>query len=302
MPEKPPRISVVTPSYNRARFLEEAMLSVLDQGYPNLEYVIIDGGSTDGSVDIIRRYEDRLAYWVSEPDNGHGDALSKGFAKTGGEVMGWLNSDDLYTPWAFSVVAEIFSSFPQVEWISSVYPLMWNAAGQAVACTPSGGFNRESFFRGANLPSRGWYAREWIQQESTFWRRSLWERAGAWIDLSCTIAVDFELWTRFYDYADLYGVAALIGGFRLHGDQKTTCRADEYLAEAEQMLQNAGGRPYGRLASIFRRAFSDIFASRYPRVVLRPLGSRLARLGLLYPVEVCVWRGGKWEIVADHVV
>src|SRR5579859_3708649 len=105
--ERPvPRISIVTPSFNQRAFLEETIRSVLDQRYPNLEYVIIDGGSTDGSVDIIRKYERHLAFWVSEPDGGQYDAINKGFAHTTGELLGWLNADDKYLPWSFSTLAD----------------------------------------------------------------------------------------------------------------------------------------------------------------------------------------------------
>ncbi len=98
------KISIVTPSFNQAAFLEETIDSVLSQRDPNLEYVIIDGGSTDGSVDIIRRHAGQLAYWVSEPDKGQYDAINRGFAKVTGDVMAWINSDDKYTPWCFSIV------------------------------------------------------------------------------------------------------------------------------------------------------------------------------------------------------
>src|SRR5690349_20390053 len=168
MTERRPTVSIVTPSFNQAQFLEEAMRSVLEQTYPHVEYVVIDGGSSDGSAEIINRYASRLAYSVSEPDRGQYDAINKGFAKTTGEIMAWLNSDDKYTPWALSVVAEIFSSFPEIEWLTSLHPVSWNPRGQAVAVDFTGGFSRYAFVRGANFPAEGSYGRRWIQQESTF--------------------------------------------------------------------------------------------------------------------------------------
>src|SRR3954447_3859663 len=129
-----PKISVVTPSFNQAEYLEETLRSVLDQEYTNLEYIVIDGGSTDGSVDIIRRYEDRLAYWVSEPDQGQYDALNKGFARTTGEIMAWLNSDDKYLDWTFSSVAEAMSKLPEIEWLTSQFQFFWDQKGRAMRC------------------------------------------------------------------------------------------------------------------------------------------------------------------------
>ena len=110
-----PTISLVTPSYNQASFLEETIRSIHDQNYPALEHVIVDGGSTDGSIGIIRRHRSRLADWVSEPDRGQYDAINKGFARTSGEVMCWLNSDDKYLPWTLSVVGELFRVFPDID-------------------------------------------------------------------------------------------------------------------------------------------------------------------------------------------
>jgi glycosyltransferase involved in cell wall biosynthesis len=214
------------------------MLSVLRQGYANLEYVIIDGGSTDGSVEIIRKHEDQLKYWTSEPDAGQYDAINKGFSKTAGDVMAWINSDDKYTPWALQVVGEIFASLPEVEWLTSGYPMLWDEQGRAVACYYRGGYNCQSFFRGEYLPpSAGRKARGAIQQESTFWRRSLWERVGGYVDASLRFAADFELWARFFQHAELYSVQTPLGGFRLHGDQRSVSHLDDYLEEADQVLQ-----------------------------------------------------------------
>jgi len=244
-----PRIALFTPSYNQAAFLEEAIRSVLDQNYPALEYVVIDGGSTDGSVEIIRRYASRLASWVSEPDCGQYDAVNKGFARTQGEIMGWLNSDDKHTPWTLSVVGELFATFPEIEWLTTLWPLFWDDQGRAVACGTHQGFSREAFWRGEQLPGADWHTTHWIQQESTFWRRSLWEKAGAGLDLRYALAGDFELWARFYRHAELHAVATPLGGFRLQAGQKTASQAEAYIAQAREAFLAHGGRPPGRCES-----------------------------------------------------
>jgi len=113
-----PKISLVTPVFNSARYLEAAIRSALSQQYPNLEYIIVDGGSTDGSIDIIRKYESQLRLWMSESDRGMYDAINKGFARSTGELMGWISATDLLHPGSLSVVGGVFRRFPKVEWIT----------------------------------------------------------------------------------------------------------------------------------------------------------------------------------------
>ena len=203
-----PKISLVTPVFNSARYLEQAILSVLNQGYPSLEYIIVDGGSSDGSVDVIRKYEDRLHWWVSEPDRGMYDALNKGFARSSGEIMGWISATDLLHARSLFVVGSVLGSFPQVEWITG-RPTVLNEAGMIVGVLRLPRWSRARFLAGAN---------RYVQQESTYWRRSLWERSGGYVDASRRYASDFELWVRFFRHARLYSVDALIGGFRSHSD------------------------------------------------------------------------------------
>ena len=242
------------------------MLSVLGQNYPHLEYIVMDGGSTDGSAEIIRKHQDRLAHWVSAPDDGQYDAINRGFARSTGEVMAWLNSDDKFTPWALPVVGEIFAEHPEIEWLTTAFPLHWDINGRAVGCGFNGGYSREGFFRGEHLPAQGWHARGWIQQESTFWRRSLWERAGGRIDTSFSLAGDFELWARFYKFAELYAVETPLGGFRMHDAQKTGSQMEKYLEQARRAFFLHGGKPpstfqnftakrLGKLARFFQRQY-----------------------------------------------
>jgi glycosyltransferase involved in cell wall biosynthesis len=203
-----PRISVVTPSFQQAAFVEATLRSVVDQEYEGLEYVVIDGGSTDGSVEIIKRYEKHLAYWVSEPDNGHAHALNKGFARTSGDIMCWINSSDLHYPWTLQTVADVFASLPEVEWVMGM-PSQFSTRGGPKSVGQSS-MNVYDFLAGNY---------RWIQQESVFWRRSLWERAGGELNDRLVCAADFDLWLRFLRLAPLCHVGTLLAGFRVHDNR-----------------------------------------------------------------------------------
>lgn len=221
-----PTVALVTPNLNRGAYLEQALRSVLDQGYPRLEYVVLDGGSADGSREIIARHADRLKYWHSSPDEGPYAAVARGFELTSGEIMGWLSADDRLHAGALHTVAAIFSQFPQVEWVTGA-PSWLDATGRVFV---AGDVPRWSRLRLLSGDYR------WIQQESTFWRRSLWERAGARLDTRYRLAADLELWVRFSRHAPLYTTTALLGAFRLLPDQRSRVHRAAYLAEAEAIL------------------------------------------------------------------
>jgi GT2 family glycosyltransferase len=237
-----PTFTLVTPSFQQAAFLAETMDSVLKQNYPALEYIVMDGGSTDGSVDIITSRAEKLHYWQSEKDNGQYAAIADGFAKSDGEVMGWINSDDMLFPGTLHLVGQLFEKFPEVEWITSLLPVTWNKTGQATHVGQKKGFCKNYFMKGLNLSTPGKSARGCIQQESTFWRRSLWEKAGAGFDPEFPLAGDFDLWARFFRHAALVGVGSLLSGFRMHGDQRSITQRERYYHEALKSLKKHGGK------------------------------------------------------------
>lgn len=226
-----PRISIVTPSFNHANLIEETILSVINQGYPNLEYIVIDGGSTDHTTDIIRKYEKHLSYWVSEKDKGLYDALNKGFSRSTGEVMGWLNSDDLLHRKSLFVIGDIFSSHKNINWLQG-YPTVVDKDGRIVYHRPPR-CSKYAFYL------KDYHDGVFIQQESTYWRRNLWESAGKQMSNTHRFAGDFELWMRFFNYSDLYVTKALIGAFRMHGQaQISTANYDAYLKECDQVIDD----------------------------------------------------------------
>lgn len=228
-----PKISIVTPSFNDSAYLQETLQSVIEQGYPNLEYIVIDGGSNDGSIDIIRRFEKQLAYWVSEKDNGMYHALKKGFDRSTGEIMGWINSDDKHHIGSLFTLAEIFSDYRQVNWIQGI-PNVIDEKGRVLTVAQRPEVDRFFFYSRRHLRSG-----KYIQQESTFWRRSLWERAGGYISQEYRYASDFELWMRFFQYEKLYNVPALLGAFRMTAEvQASLSYRNEYENETERILES----------------------------------------------------------------
>lgn len=224
-----PRISIITPNLNGARYLENTILSVTGQHYPNLEYIILDGGSTDESVEIIEKYAHLISYWESKPDNGLYHAVQKGFEKSTGEIMGYINSDDILCLNSLFSIAEIFSVSPAINWIQG-YPTVIDNQNRIV-------YQRPPVFSKLNFYLKDYKDGRFIQQESTFWTRNLWEQAGGCISEDYRYAGDFELWIRFFNHARLNLTSAILGSFRMRNDgQLSVLNYQNYLAECDQII------------------------------------------------------------------
>ena len=217
-----PKISIVTPSYNQAQFLEKTIISVINQNYPNLEYIIIDGGSTDGSADIIKKYEKHLTYWVSEKDSGQSEALNKGFAKATGEIYAYLNSDDIYQPDALNFVGDFFNNYPIVDLLYGSAFLL-DHDDRRIGIIPSLPFKLKEFLNGVFS----------IPQQSTFWKPNVYEKVGGFNEENQTcMDGEFFAWAAFNSF-NLKNVDNVLGSFRLHKLSKTSDKSLKYLLKLQ---------------------------------------------------------------------
>lgn len=231
----PSLVSIVTPSFNQARFLEATIQSVLSQDYPQIEYMIVDGGSSDGSVEIIRRYQDRLAWWVSEPDRGQTDAINKGYARARGGILAWINSDDTYQPGAVSEAVTFLETHPEVGMVYGDANLM-DEQGQFLERFPA----RQTDYRRLR---RGYVH---IPQQSAFFRAALWDQVGP-LDPSFYFAMDYDLWVRLAKISTLKYYPRLWANFRLHGQGKSVARNDRCYPEMLRVHYREGGSRFSWL-------------------------------------------------------
>jgi len=212
-----PQISIITPSYNQDAFLRSTILSVLNQDYPYLEYGIVDGKSTDSSVEIIREYEDHLAWWVSEPDQGQADAINKGMSKVNGEIVGWLNSDDIYFPGVLKKVVTVFETHD----VGMVY-------GDAITIDERG--VPLNYLRIKDWGLRDLMRFNMICQPAVFMKRSVWEKLGG-LDASYHYMLDHHLWIRIGVDYDIYYINQIFAASRHHREAKNVAFAAEFSKE-----------------------------------------------------------------------
>lgn len=238
-----PRISIITPSFNQGHFIEETILSVLNQNYPNLEYIIIDGGSTDNTIDTIKKYERQLTYWVSEKDNGQSHAINKGMLMVTGDIVNWLNSDDYYSPDIFKHIANKFEDKTVTAYCGK----------SVIFSTDSKVYSQGTDIYADNLAKTIGLAR--IDQPETFFRKSVWDKIG-FLNEQCHYVMDRDFWIRYLNSYQLSGVVSddkILANFRLHKDSKTVSVQKEFQTEGRDLYftyaKNMGLNQYSDLMS-----------------------------------------------------
>ena len=233
-----PLISIITPSFNQARYIEATIRSVLEQDYPSVEYIIVDGGSSDGSVDIIQRHAAKLAWWVSEKDKGQTDALNKGFAQAKGQILAWINSDDTYQPGAINAAVQYLIEHPETGMVYADTNFI-DEKGRIIGRFPAAQTDYRRLKQG--------YVH--IPQQATFFRAELWRQVGP-LDPDFYFAMDYDLWVRLARIAPFaYLPGQTWANFRLHTNGKTIAADDRCWPEMLKVHYRDGGSPFAPIVA-----------------------------------------------------
>jgi glycosyltransferase involved in cell wall biosynthesis len=275
-----PRISLVTPSYNQGQFIEETIRSVLLQGYPNLEYIVIDGGSADNSVEIIRKYEPWLTYWISEPDRGQSEAINKGLSRATGTIYAWLNSDDLLLPGALAHMAQMYRQYPEAAaWVGRCYRI--TPAKEILSLVTPQNLDRASL---AN-----WWRIGRFYQPACFFSAQHFTRTEG-LDESLYIALDIDLWLKLAEHGEFVATDRAIAAAVIHENAKT--QLDRSKLHLEMMLIQV------------KHGYKEIALDRLRRIMQPPYApEKLAHLieQSLTQVQSLLSRKLRRQVLADAI-
>ncbi|HEY5587484.1 MAG TPA: glycosyltransferase family 2 protein [Candidatus Paceibacterota bacterium] len=239
-----PKISIITPSFNQGKYIEETILSVINQDYLNIEYLVIDGGSTDNTVDIIKKYENNITYWVSEKDSGQSEAINKGFKKATGDIVCWINSDDILMPDALKTVSEYFVMNQDIDFLNG-YTLRIDKSSKIL-------------FNHFILQPKKWYAKHgvyYVSQQAMFWRTKVFDEIG-YLDETFHARMDQEFLVRLLLNNYKIGfVNSILGAIRIHEDTKTSQNSDIWENDKNELIKRYGDK--------FKFEYSKIFSCIY---------------------------------------
>jgi glycosyltransferase involved in cell wall biosynthesis len=290
-----PKFSVVTPTYNQGQFIEKTIDSVLSQGYTNMEFIIVDGGSKDNTVDIIKKYERHLTYWVSEPDRGQSHAINKGMAKATGDYLTWLNSDDWYTPGALQKFAEVSRQHPDAGMIVGAGQIVDQAGKVIYYKEPTDPITLETLY--------GWFTGGAFVQPSSVFSREAWVRCGP-LDENEHIAMDLDLWLKIAREGFFFAqFKELLSEALSHPDAKTTAFESLMRVEGLLVIAKHGGAEAIKVGMIEMAQQIDRLTRRldwYKRnyeinvnhpfaKILRPIAKRLGKEGTYWQSKVPPW-------------
>tara|TARA_Y100001934_G_scaffold63620_1_gene79021 strand:- start:230 stop:1105 length:876 start_codon:yes stop_codon:yes gene_type:complete len=287
-----PSISIVTPCYNHAKFVGKTISSVLSQNYPNLEYLVINDGSTDDSDAIIQQYKHKLHHYEIWPGYraGPAPAINKGFSLSSGDIMGWINSDDLLIPNSLFVVAEIFAQFPEVDWITGV-------------ATTIDIEDRYIRSRKYNKNLYDYLIGDWavIQQESTFWRRSIWDAAGGGLDENLSIAFDSDLWSRFFLHAQHFHVDCPLGAYRKVPSSTSIRKAQDFADVTDKSIGKLRDQVPKKLLRkcLHYRIFKWILRTIGSPRLINIVGSIFGHASFAYKSITYMPMHSKWRIYSE---
>lgn len=254
-------ISVVTSARNMQQYVGQTISSVVAQKLANDQYIFVDAASTDGTTQVAKSFGNQIDTLISEPDDGQYFGIAKGFRHATGDIQCWINADDILMPWTFAVVREIFTRFPEVDWITG-NPSFLQANGQLTRMyTKMPAYPRKFI-------ANGWFDKNlggYLQQESMFWRKSLWDKTDG-LNLDLLLAADFDLWTKFAEHAELVPVDIPLAAFRERpGEQRSSSQDDEYLSEVRSVCATKPPAPvawqFASRRGIKARSFARLLAS-----------------------------------------